>query len=525
MKRSLTVLIGLVGCLTWAIAQDIPKTAPVAPAAPAVQPAPTPAAPPPTPAATPAGTEVKTEPAESEGGVWEYKDADLQTVLTALALRSNVNILIGDGVTGRVTILLRNVTAMEAMRVIVESKGFVLREEKNLLKVLTRDAADTGPTEQRVYTVAHAKAADMAVLIQPNLTRQGRITVDPRSNALILTDTKASLDKAVVLIQQLDTQSPQVLIEAKFFDTSRDVGKILGVDWSGVMTKRSISITGGGTTTPGTGGTGGTGSSAAGFLHASKDLNVGVPWTWPTMVIDAGNLAWTLDFFNTDADTDTLASPRIVALNRVKARIAVSEQIPIPSFTFNTTKGAYEVSGFEWKDIGTILEVTPQINKDGYITMDVAPTVNVLGENPIAAQGFSINSVKSRSATTTVLIKSGNTLVIGGLNDQTVTESYNKVPIMGDIPGLGAMFRHRNLRKIKRNLVVFLTPKLVNPDMSVIEAEVTKPMLEPVFTNDKWMPNDNAKPRSYNAPAKSTRPASTPTTVNPANQNFGPKKD
>jgi type II secretory pathway component GspD/PulD (secretin) len=236
-----------------------------------------------------------------------------------------------------------------------------------------------------------------------------------------------------------------------------------------------------------------------------------------------------LDFFNTDADSDLIASPRVVTLDNIKARIAISEQVPIPSFSYSETKGQYLVTGFEWKDIGTILNVTPHINKDGYINLEVAPEVSALTKKVFNVGGFEIASVDTRTAMTTVLIKSGNTLVIGGLTREAVADGYTKVPVVGDIPGLGALFRHKNLSTVKRNLVVFVTPTLVNPDMNVVESAVTKPMQEQIYTHDKWMPRDNAKPRSAVKTMKSlvVPDQPLPAPADPQNQpaqNFGPKK-
>lgn len=533
MKRQLRILFGfgalLILPVTMVPAQNPPPPLPpstsVAPL-PADKPAPTPAAPavPATPAApaTPAPAAAAVAEEEPVLGVWEYKDADLRTVLNALAMRAGVNLIIGDGVTGMVNVSLKNMLPMDALRLIADSKGFIVREEKNVIRILTKEAAEVQPTQTRVFTLSYAKAAELLGALDSAIGKQGKAKVDQRTNSIVLTDTAANLEKAATLIQTLDTQTPQVLIETKFFETSRDVGKVLGIDWNGVLLGRSITFDPAATTS---GSSSGSTSVAATAATSAFSVTKKLPWGLPSVVIGTPKASLVLDFFNSDSDSDLLASPRIVALDNTKARISIGDQIPVPSLSYSESKGAYVVTGFEWKDVGTVLTVTPHINKDGFITLEVTPEVNKAGARNFDAGGVTLTSVNTKTASTVVLIKSGNTLVIGGLTSEDVTDVYNKVPIMGDIPAVGALFRHKRLSKTKRNLVVFVTPTLVKPDMNVVESEVTKPMQEQIYTTDKWMPKDNAKPRSAINSMKSLLHAEPPPAKAPAApaQNFGPK--
>jgi type IV pilus assembly protein PilQ len=529
MKKQLYVLIGVIALLTVPArmlrAQNPPASAP--PTAPA---APTPTDKPATPAAAavatpatpavPAPAKDPVKPVEEEEpalGVWDYKDADLRTVLNALAMRAGVNLIIGDGVTGMVNVSLKNMLPMDALRLIADSKGFIVREEKNVVRVLTKEAAEVQPTQTRVFTLSYAKAGELVGALESAIGKQGKAKIDQRTNSIVLTDTAPNLEKAATLIQTLDTQTPQVLIETKFFETSRDVGKVLGIDWNGVLLGRAITFDPTATVSAG----GGTTTAAPGF-SITKHLPLGLP----SVVIGTPKASLVLDFFNSDSDSDLLASPRIVALDNTKARISIGDQIPVPSLSYSESKGAYVVTGFEWKDVGTVLTVTPHINKDGFITLEVTPEVNKAGARNFDAGGVTLTSVNTKTASTVVLIKSGNTLVIGGLTSEDVTDSFNKVPLMGDIPAVGALFRHKSLKKTKRNLVVFVTPTLVKPDMNVVESDVTKPMQEQIYTNDKWMPKDNAKPRSAIKSMKSLLHADPSPVGAPAApaQNFGPKQ-
>lgn len=458
--------------------------------------------------------EVKPAEATNEPGEWEYKDADLQTVLGTLALRAGMNLIVGDGVAGRVSIYLKDVTAKDAMRLIVESKGYVMQEEKNIVKVRTKQSIEEQPTEVKVVTLNYAKADDVKKTLEPVMSRQGRIQVDTRSNTLVLSDTPAGLEKVLPLIRALDSQTPQVMIEARFVETIRHPTKSLGINWSGTLAAHTM-ILGSPPDKPG--------SPPLPFTIA-KGLRPASPWALSTALLDVGQAQIILSYLNTDSDSETLANPRVVTVDNVKAKIAIAEQVPIPNFAFNEQTGTFKIQGFEWKEIGVILNVTPRINKNEFVTLDVTPEVSDKGD-PVVMENVQIPTVSTRTATTTVLIKSGNTLVIGGLMKQTTIDSYTKVPVMGDIPGLGALFRSKKLDKTKKDLLIFLTPTIVNPEMHVDEETLRNSAYEEVFTNDKWMPKDSAKPRplikgTAKAKAPPTPPAST--TAAPA-QNFGPK--
>ena len=162
--------------------------------------------------------------------------------------------------------------------------------------------------------------------------------------------------------------------------------------------------------------------------------------------------------------------------------------------------------------------MTPRINKDEFVTLEVAPEAS--SQNGVATLASGSSSVQipiidTRTATTTVLIKSGNTLAIGGLMRQDVSDSYTKVPLMGDIPGLGRFFRSKSLSKMKRDLLIFLTPTIVGPEAQTgYEKYYGGLPSEEIYANDKWMPRDNAKPRPFFKSSASTpsQPASAPST-------------
>ena len=169
-----------------------------------------------------------------------YIEADIQNVLRTLAAKAGVNLILGDEVTGKVTVNLKGISYEQAMQLIAESKGYAYVKDNNVVKIKSRESLDVEPIELRVCTLAYAKAEDVKKTLDPVLTKQGKIEVDARSNTLVLSDTPSSLSKLVPLIKSLDTETPQVLIEAKFIETQKNPTKNLGIDWSGTLLWHSI---------------------------------------------------------------------------------------------------------------------------------------------------------------------------------------------------------------------------------------------------------------------------------------------
>jgi type IV pilus assembly protein PilQ len=456
-----------------------------------------------------------------------YIEADIQNVLRTLAAKAEINLILGDEVTGKVTVNLKGVSYEQAMQLIAESKGYAYVRDKNIVKVKSKESLDTEPVELRICTLNYAKADDVKKTLDPVLTKQGKIQVDARSNTLVLSDTPSNLAKLVPLILSLDTQTPQVLIEAKFVETTKNPQKDLGINWSGTLLNHQIVAGGAGTITQGT--TPSIPVNAANqpsggfqFSHGAGG-SFSTPWGSGAALLDVGQADMVFSYLSQDTDTELLANPRVVTTDNSKARISIAEQFPIPDFTFSEQTASLQISGFEYKDIGIILSVLPRINKDDFITLEVTPEASSSTENATLQSGGGsavlIPIINTRTATTTVLIKSGNTLAIGGLMRQDVSDNYTKVPVMGDAPLIGSFFRSKSLSKTKRDLLIFLTPTIVRGDSQTTGYEKFVKGLpnKEVYTNDKWMPKDNAKPR----PAFGL--FGTPANDNPPAQNFGPQ--
>ena len=207
------------------------------------EPAEKPAAPAATTGAAPATEAVK--PAEAaEPVVIDYNEADIQSVLRTLATRAGVNLIMGDEVTGKVTVHLEGVSYDDAMHLIVESKGYAYVKDKHVVRVKSRDSLESEPLEVRVQTLNYAKADDIRKTLEPVLTKRGKIQVDVRSNTLIISDTPSNLVKIMPFLDTLDAQTPQVLIEAKFVETTKNPKKDLGINWGGTLLNHAVTAGG-----------------------------------------------------------------------------------------------------------------------------------------------------------------------------------------------------------------------------------------------------------------------------------------
>ena len=187
-----------------------------------------------------------------------------------------------------------------------------------------------------------------------------------------------------------------------------------------------------------------------------------------TAVFSADAFSVVLSALETLSDTELISNPTVVTMNNTPAQINIGSEHPIPSYTYNDERGTFEVSGFEYKPIGIILKVTPQVNSAGFINLNIAPEVSsqtgTVNFGGTAAAEIPI--IATRKTQSTIMIKDGFTLAIGGLIERNINNSETKVPILGDIPVIRRLFRSQSDTQDRRNLIIFITAKTLNPDGS-----------------------------------------------------------
>ncbi len=198
-----------------------------------------------------------------------------------------------------------------------------------------------------------------------------------------------------------------------------------------------------------------------------------------TSVLSADQFQVVLSALKTDTDIKLVSNPTIVTLNNSEATINIGEDYPIPKFTYNEERGTFEISDIEYKSIGINLNVTPQVNSAGFINLDIQPEVSARAGTVTlgGASGTEVPIISTRKTNTKITLKDGYTLAIGGLIESTDTKIDTRVPLLGDIPGLGRLFRSNADNLIQRNLIIFITAKTLNPDGSSYEEVVDPRML------------------------------------------------
>ena len=313
------------------------------------------------------------------------------------------------------------------------------------------------------------------------------VVPDTNSNSLIINTDPSNMDLLRQLVRGLDVVSDQVLIEALIVEASLDKETKLGVDWSWTHSL----------------GGGNKGTASQG--NAATDASAATPGFKYSVV--GTNLQAVLTALQTDQRFNILATPRIFTANNQPAEINISQQVPYILSTLVATTGS-QTYNYGYLDVGVILDVVPRIAKNGLVTMDVQQTANEL-------QGFtSFNApiINQRAATTEVSVQDGQTVIIGGIIRDAVTKNKNKVPILGDLPLIGGLFRSTDKDKQKTELMVFLTPRIVhNPAQAATLTDQQKSQLQsPVPPSPGPVPDGNSAPPSGGTPPPDGKEGGTP---------------
>ncbi len=405
----------------------------------------------------------------------DFDDADIRDVLRVMAEMSGVNIIHGPEIRGLVTIHLDQVPFNEAFETILTMQGLVAQQMgENILRILTPQALSEDRSRAvltyKTFVLNYAKAADLlshlgSVKISPN----AKATVDERTNSLIVADTPEGLAAAERLIAELDKRPEQVMIEAKMVEITLSDTMDLGIQWEYsnvnrepnktiIVGQRDLEIAGT-NVTPGEAGFVQAGGVETSFTAGSRGTGVSLPGPQQAAITfgfinNTDLLTATLNALATKGKTKILSSPKVVTVNNRPAKIQSGSKIPFSITTVAATGIATQ--SFQFVDVGILLSVTPTISADNRIRMLVKPEVSIPGN--VTPAGPEINS---RNAETEVLVRDGETIVIGGLIDESMREAATKVPLLGDIPVLGTFFRSTSDSKRRTELLIFVTPHII----------------------------------------------------------------
>lgn len=499
MKTKL-IILGLATCGLVTFGQDNnsnPATPdkPVDASPPAVfaqadQAAPKPDAPKPDAAANPAVTPTaNTGPAPGDiVPLIVIDEVPLTDAIRNLARQSNLNFQFDPKITGsnqpNVSIRFENVTAQEALLAVLENHNLALVKEpkQKIARITFKDPKAEDPLFTKIIQLKYSDPTNIIAVVKGTLSARSSVVADPRTSQIIVTTTEKEMDALALTIEKLDTPTRQVLIEAKLVETARAPSTIKGIDWTGTLDAQRISL--GNNALPGRAPSPGTptvidpvtgvvipGTPAdpgqiGGLLQDPKLIasTAGKFFQPSTAFLNADGLSVVLSFLNKDSDSEVVATPRAVTLDNQQATLSVTRAFPI----FQVTPGsANSPAGGQvtYTNLGTILTVTPRITADNTISLRVTPEVSNIDSVDRQFLNGAVNTANIyaiRKIETQVLIPSGNTLVMGGMVNDTQTKNYTKVPLLGDIPGLGWAFRKEGKARNKSNLLIFITPTIVD---------------------------------------------------------------
>ncbi|MGY3947643.1 pilus assembly protein PilQ [Aeromonas allosaccharophila] len=407
-----------------------------------------------------------------------FQDIPVRTVLQLIADFNNLNLVTTDSVGGNITLRLDGVPWEQALDIILKVRGLDKRLDNNILLVAPAEEIAAREKQQlesrnqvadlaQLYTeylqINYAKASEVAALLSSESTKllspRGAVSVDERTNVLVVKDTADVISSIKRMLDILDIPVKQVVIEARMVTIDDGFDEALGVRWG--VTKND----GHGNSTSGSiegndGSGNGTGTNTKPSVEDRMNVNLPVTNAAGTLAFQVARLAdgtlldLELSALEKESKAEIIASPRVTTANQKPALIEQGTEIP---YVESSSSGATSVT---FKKAVLSLKVTPQITPDNRVILDLTVTQDTKGETVPTGTGDAV-SINAQSITTQVLVNNGETLVLGGIYQQTIKSDVTKVPLLGDIPGLGALFRKTTSENKKRELLIFVTPKIV----------------------------------------------------------------
>jgi type IV pilus assembly protein PilQ len=417
-----------------------------------------------------------------------FQNVQVRAVLQVIADFTGLNIITSDTVTGNLTLRLKDVPWDQALDIMLQAKGLGKRQVGNVIMIAPRDEiaakeklelesrqqiSDIEPLYTESFQMNYQKADAMKALLgdtnQKMLTKRGSVAMDARTNTLFVRDTPTQLEEIRKLLEQIDVSVRQVMIEARIVEAtdlfSRNLGARFGVKNVEGVGSRNLGISGAIAGTEGSADlAGGTAPSNVPPLNVNLPAAglagvLGGPAALGLSLIKMGNGALInleLSALEADSKGRVISSPRVVTADQVEATIEQGTEIP---FQQATSSGATSVS---FKKAVLSLKVTPQITPDDNIIMDLNVNQDTVGQQTLAGP-----AINTKRVSTQVLVENGGTVVIGGIFGRTQLKSVNKVPLLGDIPLLGVLFRNTSKQDDKTELMVFITPRILKESLNL----------------------------------------------------------
>lgn len=411
----------------------------------------------------------------------DFQDVEIRTILQILAKESGMNIVASDSVNGKMTLSLKDVPWDQALDLVMQARNLDMRQQGNIVNIAPRDEL---LAKDKAFLQAEKDIADLGALYSQNfqlkyknveefrsilrldnadttgnrntlVSGRGSVLIDPATNTLIVTDTRSVIEKFRKLIDELDVPAQQVMIEARIVEAADGFSRDLGVKFGATGRKKLKNET----SAFGWGVNSGFGGGNKSEAQTKINLPVAAAANSISLVraISSGALNLELSASESLSKTKTLANPRVLTQNRKEAKIESGYEIP---FTVTTASGGGNSTNTELKKAVLGLTVTPNITPDGQIIM----TVKINKDSPAqcASGSNTILCISTKSLNTQAMVENGGTLIVGGIYEENNGNTLTKVPLLGDIPVIGNLFKTRGKKTDRRELLIFITPRIID---------------------------------------------------------------
>lgn len=412
----------------------------------------------------------------------DFQDVEIRTILQILAKESGMNIVASDSVNGKMTLSLKDVPWDQALDLVMQARNLDMRQQGNIVNIAPRDEL---LAKDKAFLQAEKDIADLGALYSQNfqlkyknveefrsilrldnadttgnrntlVSGRGSVLIDPATNTLIVTDTRSVIEKFRKLIDELDVPAQQVMIEARIVEAADGFSRDLGVKFGATTGRKKLKNE---TSAFGWGVNSGFGGGDKWEAQTKINLPVAAAANSISLVraISSGALNLELSASESLSKTKTLANPRVLTQNRKEAKIESGYEIP---FTVTTASGGGNSTNTELKKAVLGLTVTPNITPDGQIIM----TVKINKDSPAqcASGNNTILCISTKSLNTQAMVENGGTLIVGGIYEENNGNTLTKVPLLGDIPVIGNLFKTRGKKTDRRELLIFITPRIID---------------------------------------------------------------
>lgn len=414
-------------------------------------------------ASFPASTAASSANESSDSVDIYFDNTDIRDVIEIIAAKAKMNMIVSEQSKANVTLKLEKVPWQTALDLILRTYNLTYKKEANLIRVMTLTEAEEEekkvPMVTKIITLNFAQTDEISASLMKLLSARGSIQVNARTNSLIITDVPDKLAVIEETAKLLDAPTPQVMIETLILDVTLADEDELGVDWEALQVRKHQDMANTNDYTLMT--------DQPKIVDLSQPISQITNATFQVAVqqkLGWYDLAYTIRAWVQNRKAKVLASPKILTLDNQEAKIEIISQVPYNQANSSTEGGA--TTGTAFKDIGTRLSVTAHVTKDGHITMKLKPEQDInAGTEPVTQ----VPIVDTRRAETNVLVKDGDTVIIGGLRRVDVNETIAKVPILGDIPFIGNIFKKTIKDKTDVELMMFVTPHIIKENKLTTE--------------------------------------------------------